>query len=171
MSPQTAEMLPSCSGGPAYIGWGRECSHQSQDPVAEELPLPQCQTIAWHPNPRKKHTREMVQASLQSGFENPKAAKNLEGPPVPIAVSGQGFISAALSLDHGGHTSAHSPWLGSSFFSLTLVNVKAFATLSPGAPTNDTFFCCLEGGGRYRKGVEHGKIFFGCWREWKRNKR
>lgn len=48
MSPQTAEMLPSCSGGPAYIGWGRECSHQSQGPVAEEFPLPQCQTTAWH---------------------------------------------------------------------------------------------------------------------------
>lgn len=101
---------PADSRNAAQLLWGagvrrvgKGCSHQSQDPVPEALPLPQCQTIAWHPQPQKETTKRdsSTWAPLLSCLWNPKAGRNSEGPPVPIAVLVHVFISASLGLDRG----------------------------------------------------------------------
>lgn len=103
---------PADSSNAAQLLWGagvrrvgKGCSPQSQDPVTEELPLPQSQTIAWHPQPQKETTKResAMQAPPLTCFWSPRVGRNLEGPPVPIAGLVHSFISESLGLDGEEH--------------------------------------------------------------------
>lgn len=152
MSPQTAEMLPSCSGGLVCMGCRRGCTHQSQDLVTEKLPLPQCQTIAWHfPAPgrnmqeRWHHTDHTEVLLLES-----KSGRDLGRTPFRF-LSQDWFIFQHLSLRHMFFCSGpHGA--GKFLLCLTLVKVKALQLWSPGDPTNDTLCCCPE------KAEETGRV-------------
>lgn len=115
-------------------GARRGCSHQSQHSVTEELPLPQCQIIAWHSPAPGRHMQERWCSA------GPTAVLLLRVLRLPgtwksclFLLSRDRFLCQhLLALTMGDILfCSQAPWLRSYFRCLTSVEIKAFATPNP----------------------------------------